>query len=109
MIASEIVNQKEDLQINTVQAALRSLIKKKYIEVADIVYSGNVLSRCYKPIISKEEYVSTTCMEIQQMSSAHSMLAALVEKEENESVLAELEKMIQKRRKELEEKNRSDI
>ena len=39
IIASEIVKTGTDLNINTVQAALRSLIKKNYIEVAEIVYS----------------------------------------------------------------------
>lgn len=43
MIASEIVKAREDLNVNTVQAALRSLVKKNYIEVADIVYSGTVV------------------------------------------------------------------
>ena len=42
IIASEIVKTGTDLNINTVQAALRSLIKKNYIEVAEIVYSGTV-------------------------------------------------------------------
>lgn len=102
MIASDIVSRKEDLQVNTVQAALRSLIKKKYIEVAEIVYSGNVLSRSYKPIISKEEYINNTCGEIQKMSSSHSILAAFVEKEEDTKVLEELEKLIQERKREIE-------
>ena len=35
IIASEIVKTGTDLNINTVQAALRSLIKKNYIEVAE--------------------------------------------------------------------------
>ena len=35
--ASAIVKSNSDLQINTVQAALRSLVAKKYIEVGDIV------------------------------------------------------------------------
>lgn len=105
MIASAIVEKKEDLQVNTVQAALRSLIKKKYIEIAEIVYSGNVLSRSYHPIVSKEEYISATCKEIEQMSSANTLLAALVEKEEDEAVLDELERMIQERKRELEKES----
>ena len=39
LIASEIATLKPDLTINTVQAVLRNLLKYKYIEVADIVYS----------------------------------------------------------------------
>ena len=33
MTASAIVNAREDLQINTVQASLRSLLKKKYVNL----------------------------------------------------------------------------
>ena len=51
IIASEIVKTGTDLNINTVQAALRSLIKKNYIEVAEIVYSGTVLTRSYRAIV----------------------------------------------------------
>ena len=47
MIASEIVKAREDLNVNTVQAALRSLVKKNYIEVADIVYSGTEIGRAH--------------------------------------------------------------
>ena len=45
IIASEIVKTGTDLNINTVQAALRSLIKKNYIEVAEIIYRITVLNK----------------------------------------------------------------
>ena len=45
MTASEIVRSNDELQINTVQASLRSLVRKKYIKVGEIVYSGTVLCR----------------------------------------------------------------
>ena len=48
MIASEIVALNDDLNINTVQNVLRSLLKEGYIEVAEIVYSGTVLCRSYQ-------------------------------------------------------------
>ena len=56
LIASEIAEYRSDLTINTVQAVIRKLLKYQLIEVADIVYSGTVLSRSYKPSISSEEY-----------------------------------------------------
>ena len=40
MIASDIVRKDDALNINTVQACLRSLIANHSIKVADIVYSG---------------------------------------------------------------------
>ena len=57
MTASAIVKADETLQINTVQASLRSLIAKKYIKIGEIVYSGTVLSRSYVPLVSREEYL----------------------------------------------------
>lgn len=44
LIASEIADSRPDLTVNTVQAVLRKLLKYQLIEVADIVYSGTVLS-----------------------------------------------------------------
>ena len=39
LVASEIANSNSSLNINTVQAVIRKLLNKKYIVVADIVYS----------------------------------------------------------------------
>ena len=73
LLASEIYKIDPSLNSNTVQAALRNLTKKGYIKVADIVYSGTVLSRRYTPIVTQPEYVKmffpatpeekVTCME----------------------------------------------
>ncbi len=56
MIASEIVKERDDLTINTVQAVLKKLLRRKLIEVDQIVYSGTVLSRSYKPAMSEPEF-----------------------------------------------------
>lgn len=58
LTASAITQEDNNLNINTVQAALRSLLNKQYIKIADIIYSGTVLTRCYEPIISAEEYAA---------------------------------------------------
>lgn len=55
LIASEIADARSDLTINTVQAVLRKLLKYQLVEVADIVYSGTVLSRSYRPTITSED------------------------------------------------------
>ena len=64
MIASDIVRKDDALNINTVQACLRSLIANHSIKVADIVYSGTVLTRSYAPVISRDEYFGNTCTDI---------------------------------------------
>lgn len=67
MIASEIVKKRDDFNINTVQATLRTLVKKKYIEIAEIVYSGTVLTRSYRPLIQKSEFESDVEKGIKSM------------------------------------------
>ncbi|MCI9080238.1 MAG: BlaI/MecI/CopY family transcriptional regulator [Lachnospiraceae bacterium] len=54
--ASLIVKDNPELTMNTVQAVLRKLLKDKLIKVADIVYSGTVLTRSYEPMISQEKF-----------------------------------------------------
>ena len=103
LIASEIAALKPDLTINTVQAVLRNLLKYKYIEVAEIVYSGTVLSRSYVPVVSREEYLDFSCQKLSQLSSSSLVMASFIGNTENTDVLNELEAMIQKRKKELEE------
>lgn len=56
LIASEIVKERDDLTINTVQAVLKKLLKRNLIQVDQIVYSGTVLSRSYKPTLSEAEF-----------------------------------------------------
>lgn len=56
MIASEIVKEREDLTINTVQAILKKLLKRNLIKVDEIVYSGTVLSRSYVPTLTEAEF-----------------------------------------------------
>ncbi len=103
MTASEIVNASKGLQINTVQASLRSLISKKYIEVGQIVYSGTVLSRSYIPMVTREEYLKFSCQKLTELSSSSLVMASFIGNAENTDVLDELEAMIQKRKRELEE------
>lgn len=56
LTASEIVAHGKKLSINTVQAVLKKLLKQNLIKVDQIVYSGTVLSRSYKPILSEKDF-----------------------------------------------------
>ena len=60
LIASEIPERRPELSINTVHAVLKKLLKRGFIEVAQIVQSGTVLSRSYTPTITSEEYAKNT-------------------------------------------------
>lgn len=56
LLASDIPKINSSLSISSVQLALRNLLSKNIIEVADIVHSGTVLSRSYRPLISREKF-----------------------------------------------------
>ena len=103
MTASVIVESNDELQINTVQASLRSLIKKKYVKVGEIVYSGTVLARSYVPLVSKEEYLESRCQVLTQISSASipMLMVSFINEQKDEQMLDEMEKMIAQRRKEI--------
>lgn len=102
IIASEIVKTGTDLNINTVQAALRSLIKKNYIEVAEIVYSGTVLTRSYRAIVKREEVPNETANEIRKALREEDVFARYINEFDDPILLAKLETIIEAKRKELE-------
>ena len=110
MVASEITSMRDDLSINV----LKKLLQKKLIAVDEIVYSGTVLSRSYKPTMTPDQF------EIQKFENAFSkvsgkpfspssFVATLLEEEKDTSdLLSEidsLEQLISQKREELSKKN----
>ncbi|MDR2654780.1 MAG: BlaI/MecI/CopY family transcriptional regulator [Oscillospiraceae bacterium] len=104
LIASEIVKASEDLTINSVQAVLKALLAKKAIEVADIVYSGTVLTRSYRAKLKAEDYVNRQIKSYFHLSGGKLSLAGLLsnlidedqEREEKKRILDELEEFIKR-------------
>ena len=113
LVASEITKMDESLNINTVQAVIRKLLDKNYIEVDDIVYSGTVLTRSYKPSLSKKEMaVQRFIGQFQENDkvSIPNLVATLLKHEKNEQeVIEELELLLAERKKLLNVKNESDL
>lgn len=101
MLASEIVNAKEELNINTVQSALKAMIEKGYIKVAEITHSRTVFARTYRPVVSKEAYLKEVCDEFGSNLGSCGIFAALIEQEEDIRKLDELEKLIVKAKERL--------
>lgn len=101
LIASDIVKLHEHLNSNTVQACLRALIKSEVIEVAEIVYSGTVLTRSYRPLISRDEYFSDTYQDLVGDLSDTSLIASLINTKTSMDELEKLEQIIQQRKSEL--------
>lgn len=106
LLASEIAELGDSLSINTVQAILRKLLEKELIEVANIVYSGTVLSRNYQPTISSKDFILGKFVDqvdqfqkLDENITIPNIVAAFLEHEKNEEVvIGELEKLLQERK-----------
>lgn len=106
LIASEIVKFDDTLTINTVQSVLKKLMNKKLIEVSDIVYSGTVLCRSYKPTVDSKEFTLnqfvTQFQNSQKTLKLPVFISAMLEIEEDEeAAIQELEKILEERKKQL--------
>ncbi len=104
MTAAEVKNN-SDINPNTVLVCIKSLLKNGFIEVADIVYSGTVLSRAYKACVTEEEYTESYYMDISQQLSATPLIKHFIDNTTDLNELNELEKYIEEKRAELFEKN----
>lgn len=106
LIASEIAAMKPDLTVNTVQSVLRNLLKHKYIEVAKIVYSGTVLTRSYRSLITEQDFgidqVISDFHSFRGLSVSH-LVASLLNEPVSSSEIDELEEVIRKQRALLQE------
>ncbi len=101
--ASDFPDKKSELSINTVQSVLKKLLQRGFIEVAEIVQSGTVLSRSYAPVIKPEEYaikyVMSEIFPFDKMVLGTGYLSALFESVDNDEMLIkELEQFIQEKR-----------
>lgn len=103
LVASEISKRGDSLSNNTVQSVLRKLLDKNYIVVADIVYSGTVLTRSYKPIVLKkdlllEQFVSQFNKD-DDMIPIPNLVGTLLKHEKNEKeTIEKLEKLLEERK-----------
>lgn len=101
LLASEILKESPELNINTVQAVLRKLLNKNYIGVASIVQSGKVLGRTYEPLISRESYIIEELGRVFPATSEqrNRFFSVFMEKEpDKQSALDELEHLIKEYR-----------
>jgi predicted transcriptional regulator len=113
LLASDIIKLKPSLSISSVQLSLRNLLKKEIIEIAEIVYSGTVLSRSYRPLLGKHELMNRNIISqfknIDKNMSTTSIVSTLLQHEKNEEkVLKELEELLQERRALLQKKEKKE-
>lgn len=110
LLASDIPQINTSLSISTVQLALRNLLSKKVIEVAGIVHSGTVLSRSYRPLISKEDFISNEIIrnfkDLDKAITTKNIVTTLLQNEKNETeTIKDLEKLLEERKKQLKQKD----
>lgn len=100
LTASDIAENGKSISINTVQATLRSLLKKGFIDINGITYRGTVLAREYKPIISAEQYAAEQLQSMRVNTLDFSTLNFLDHLVNNSSsdILDELEQVIKIKR-----------
>ena len=91
---------KKQLEIMKILWNSPTPMKAEYIKVADIVYSGTVLTRSYTPCVSKEEYFNESFRDIVG-SSPFALFASLIDAETDAEELEQLEQLIAKKKEEL--------
>lgn len=102
-IASDIPKLNPNLNSNTVQATVKKLLKRKLIKVADIVYSGTVLTRSYVPTFSAKEYTEQQLLRnierYNKFVSKSELVSCLIDASDNDTeLIREIESMIQQRK-----------
>ena len=104
-LASEIARI-SSTSINTVTVVLKNLLNAGMIEIADIVHSGTVLSRRYRPNVDPEVY--TTELFIKQFKDISPKLpttqivSRLLEEDVDRKTIDELEELVHQHREKLE-------
>ena len=95
--ANDIAVQQQDLSKNTIQAVVRKLKNHDLLKVADIGYSGTVLTRLYSPNVTQEDFLAAELSD----QSLLNLITNFIETNKDIDTLYNLEKMITERQGEL--------
>lgn len=85
--------------MNTVQQVLKALLKMQFIKVEDIGYSNTVLTRLYSPVVKQADYLQFLLGN----NSTFDLTSSLIDCNKNLNELKQLQVLIEKKCKELEE------
>lgn len=109
MTSSQIVNVGDMLSQSTVQTVLRKLLKAKLVEVTGVTYSGNVLSRTYKPSEASRDVILQKFVDdyngFRNIISKETLVAAMLDTDSSEKERAEEIVNLKNMLKEYEKKN----
>ena len=87
--ANDIAVQQQDLSKNTIQAVVRKLKNHDLLKVADIGYSGTVLTRLYSPNVTQEDFLAAELSD----QSLLNLITNFIETNKDIDTLNNLEKM----------------
>lgn len=97
--ANQICDKDESLNMNTVQQVLRTLLKIQFIKIEDIGYSNTALTRLYSPVLKQNDYLQFLLGN----NSTFDLTSSLIDNNQNLHELKQLQVLIEKKCKELEE------
>ena len=97
--ANQICDKDESLNMNTVQQVLRTLLKIQFIKIEDIGYSNTALTRLYSPVLKQKDYLQFLLGN----NSTFDLTSSLIDNNKNLHELKQLQVLIEKKCKELEE------
>lgn len=97
--ANQICGKDESLNMNTVQQVLRTLLKIQFIKIEDIGYSNTALTRLYSPVLKQNDYLQFLLGN----NSTFDLTSSLIDNNQNLHELKQLQVLIEKKCKELEE------
>lgn len=98
--ANDILSRIPDITMNTIQPNLKKLMKKGFIEVSGVGYTKNSITRQFMPLISQSKYISKYLNKTTLLDFAMQFVDQTSDKEE----LEKLQDLIDKKRKELNQK-----
>lgn len=95
MSANDIMISSNNISLATIQQSLQKLLKMNYVYVSGIGKNKKAITRLYRPSISEADYISSFITQ----STSLKIASNFIEQTEDDEILEELIKLIEKKRK----------
>lgn len=95
MSANDIMISSNNISLATIQQTLQKLLKMNYVYVSGIGKNKKAITRLYRPSISEADYISSFITQ----STSLKIASNFIEQTEDDEILEELSKLIEKKRK----------
>ena len=95
MSANDIMISSNNISLATIQQSLQKLLKMNYVYVSGIGKNKKAITRLYRHSISEADYISSFITQ----STSLKIASNFIEQTEDDEILEELSKLIEKKRK----------